>query len=82
MARGRRDFDHDEAMAARAMAATVVDAIDPLDLVNAIKRKASLRGMIAGYVAEEMFEKHVRENLGLRYSPSMYGGSRITASML
>jgi len=39
----------------------MIDAIPPVDLVKAIKRAPSLRGMILGYVAEEVFEKHLRE---------------------
>lgn len=48
-----------KASAARERVLTIIDAIPPEDLVAAIKRAPSLRGMILGYVAEEMFEKHV-----------------------
>jgi len=40
----------------------MIDAIPPADLVEAIKRAPSLRGMILGYVAEEVFEKFLRDN--------------------
>lgn len=37
----------------------MIDAIPAKELVAAIKRSPSLRGMILGYVAELMFEKYV-----------------------
>lgn len=57
----RRQLDKDdpEALAARARVADIIDAIPPEDLVLAIKRAPSLRGMILGYIAEHMFERHV-----------------------
>lgn len=51
--------DDPEAIAARARVLTMIDAIPPVDLVSSIKRAPSLRGMILGYIAEEMFEKHL-----------------------
>ena len=54
--------DHPAATAARARVATIVDAIPPEDLVQAIKRAPSLRGMILGYIAEEMFGRHVLQD--------------------
>lgn len=58
---GRRlvDKTDDEAVAARGRVMTMIDAIPPADLVASIKRAPSLRGMILGYIAEEMFEKHL-----------------------
>jgi hypothetical protein len=58
---GRKVLDKTdpEAIAARGRVSTMIDAIPPEDLVDAIKRALSLRGMILGYVAELMFEKHV-----------------------
>jgi hypothetical protein len=50
---------HELAVAARARVAGVIDSVDPVELVQSIKRAPSLRGMILGYIAEEMFEKHV-----------------------
>jgi hypothetical protein len=61
--RSKRDFDHPDAVKARQQAIAVIDAVDPLELVYAIKRAPSLRGMIAGYIAEEMFEKHANAEL-------------------
>lgn len=62
----RRDFDHADAVASRAQVIAVIDAISPEELVYAIKRAPSLRGMIAGYIAEEKFERHVADVLGIR----------------
>jgi hypothetical protein len=59
LARGVKQADHTEAVAARNKVTTIIDAIPPADLVNAIKRAPSLRGMILGYIAEEMFQQHV-----------------------
>ena len=39
----------------------IIDSIDPADLVVAIKNAPSLRGMILGYIAEVMFQKHILE---------------------
>ena len=44
---------------ARARVITMIDAIEPEQLVASIKRAPSLRGMILGYIAEQMFETHV-----------------------
>jgi len=41
---------------------TIIDSIPPEDLVQAIKRAPSLRGMMLGYIAEEMFLKFLRKN--------------------
>lgn len=54
-----KDENDSEARAARDRVITIIDAIPPEDLVSSIKRAPSLRGMILGYIAEEMFEKHV-----------------------
>lgn len=43
----------------------MIDAIDPAHLVASIKRAPSLRGMILGYIAEQMFEAHVPERYHL-----------------
>lgn len=53
------DKNDARAVAARDRVATIIDAIPPEDLVSAIKRAPSLRGMILGYIAEEMFHRHV-----------------------
>lgn len=53
------DYDHEDAIAARKRVSTIIDAVAPDDLVTAIKAAPSLRGMILGYVAELMFEKHL-----------------------
>jgi len=42
----------------------IIDSIPPEDLVMSIKRAPSLRGMILGYIAEEMFEKYVPATYG------------------
>ena len=54
-----KDHGHADVLVARERVVSIIDAIDPDDLVLAIKRAPSLRGMILGYIAEEMFEKHV-----------------------
>ncbi len=59
LARGIKDCAHKSAIAARERVQNIIDAIEPEDLVEAIKRAASLRGMILGYIAEEMFVRHV-----------------------
>ncbi|MGM5989813.1 hypothetical protein [Vibrio navarrensis] len=56
-----KHYDHEDAVAARDNVINIIDEVEPEDLVNAIKRAPSLRGMILGYIAEEMFEKHVLE---------------------
>ncbi len=48
-----------EAVAARERVLSMIDAISAEDLIKSIKRAPSLRGMILGYIAEEMFEKHL-----------------------
>jgi len=59
LSRGMKQADHKLAVEARERVQTIIDAIPPEDLVTAIKRAPSLRGMILGYIAEEMFAKHV-----------------------
>ena len=60
--RGARQVDHPAAVEARARVVTIIDSIPPEDLVHAIKRAPSLRGMMLGYIAEEMFLKHLHSN--------------------
>lgn len=57
--RPRYDKNDDEAKEARDRVLTIIDSVPPEDLVMSIKRAPSLRGMILGYIAEEMFEKYV-----------------------
>jgi len=57
--RTKKDKNNPSAVAARKRVSTIIDAIPPEELVSAIKRAPSLRGMILGYIAEEMFEKHI-----------------------
>lgn len=64
-ARGVRQTDHPAAIEARARVVTIIDSIPAEDLIHAIKRAPSLRGMMLGYVAEEMFLKHLRENIAV-----------------
>lgn len=59
MSRKKYDWDHEGAIAARERVSTIIDAIDADDLVVAIKNAPSLRGMILGYIAEIMFERHL-----------------------
>ena len=59
---GTKNADHPTAISARSRVETIIDAIPPTDLVMAIKRAPSLRGMILGYIAEEMFARHVLSN--------------------
>lgn len=54
--------DDPEAVAARERVMTMIDAIPPKSLVESIKRAPSLRGMILGYIAELMFERHIPEH--------------------
>jgi hypothetical protein len=62
--RGKYDRDDPEAKAARDRVVTIIDSVSPEDLVMSIKRAPSLRGMILGYIAEEMFEKYVPQKYG------------------
>lgn len=62
--RGKYDKDDPEAKAARERVVTIIDSVSPEDLVTSIKRAPSLRGMILGYIAEEMFEKYVPAKYG------------------
>lgn len=64
-ARRRLFRDDPEAVAARARVITMIDAIEPEHLVASIKRAPSLRGMILGYIAEQMFEIHVPDRYNL-----------------
>lgn len=57
--RRRLSRDDPSAVAARERVVTMIDAIEPEQLVASIKRAPSLRGMILGYIAEQMFETHV-----------------------
>lgn len=62
MVRSRKYDEQDvEAVAARARVLDIIDSVSPKQLVQSIKRAPSLRGMILGYIAEEMFETYVRE---------------------
>lgn len=67
MASKRRPSDknkeHPEAQTARSRVPLIIDSVPPADLISAIKRAPSLRGMILGYIAEEMFEKHLRSDI-------------------
>jgi hypothetical protein len=56
--------DDPEAISARDRVITIIDSVSPEDLVMSIKRAPSLRGMILGYIAEEMFEKYVPQKYG------------------
>lgn len=71
--RARRKYDKDdsEAIKARDRVITIIDSVPPEDLVMSIKRAPSLRGMILGYIAEEMFEKYVPEKYGFISSESI-----------
>lgn len=62
--RGKYDRDDAEAKAARDRVVTIIDSVSPEDLVTSIKRAPSLRGMILGYIAEEMFEKYLPVKYG------------------
>jgi hypothetical protein len=57
--RRKIDKDDPEAIASRNRVLSIIDAVPPEDLIASIKRAPSLRGMILGYIAEEMFEKYV-----------------------
>jgi hypothetical protein len=59
MVQKTKDKNHQLAIAARERVTTIIDQISPEDLVNSIKRAPSLRGMILGYIAEEMFQRHI-----------------------
>lgn len=63
MARSKKNREHPRAVEARARVATIIDQVSPEDLVSSIKRAPSLRGMILGYIAEEMFQRHILEPL-------------------
>lgn len=57
--RTKKQPNHPKAIEARARVNRIIDEVAPEDLVEAIKRAPSLRGIILGYIAEEMFERHV-----------------------
>lgn len=63
--RSKYDKNDPEAIAARERVITIIDSVPPADLVQSIKRAPSLRGMILGYIAEEMFEKYVPATYGI-----------------
>ena len=63
--RSKYDKDDEEAIGARKRVAEIIDEIPPEDLVDAIKRAPSLRGIILGYIAELMFERYVPQKYGL-----------------
>ena len=56
-----KDKEHRLAVEARQRVSTIIDQIPPEDLVKSIKKAPSLRGMILGYIAEEMFERYILE---------------------
>lgn len=60
--RSKYDPADPEAVTARNRVQTIIDSIPPEDIAATIKKAPSLRGMFLGYVAEEMFEKHVLQN--------------------
>lgn len=62
--RSKYNKDDPEAVAARGRVIKIIDSVPPEDLIASIKRAPSLRGMILGYIAEEMFEKYVPERYG------------------
>jgi hypothetical protein len=66
--RGKFDRDDPQAVAARDRVMSIIDSVPPEDLVSSIKRAPSLRGMILGYIAEEMFEKYVPIKYGSVFS--------------
>jgi hypothetical protein len=57
--RSKLDKNDKDAVAARGRVVDIIDSVPPADLIASIKRAPSLRGMILGYIAEEMFEKHI-----------------------
>lgn len=59
--RRRMDRHREEVVVAKNRVMSIIDEVPAEDLVSSIKRAPSLRGMILGYIAEEMFEKHVPE---------------------
>lgn len=61
MAPKKKNKEHQLAVEARQRVTTIIDQVSPEDLVSSIKRAPSLRGMILGYIAEEMFERHILE---------------------
>jgi len=67
MTKRRNKFDKDDpaAVKARERVIQIIDSVPPEDLVQSIKRAPSLRGMILGYIAEEMFEKYVPKTYDL-----------------
>ena len=69
--RGKYDKDDPEAKAARDRVVTIIDSVPPEDLVMSIKRAPSLRGMILGYIAEEMFEKYVLRSMGSSHQTTL-----------
>lgn len=63
MARQRRfDAEHPDAIAARQRVLSMIDMLPPAALVQLVKEKPSLRGMVLGNLAELLFEQHVPRN--------------------
>jgi hypothetical protein len=63
MPQKKKDKNHKLAVEARERVTTIIDQVSPEDLINSIKRAPSLRGMILGYIAEEMFQRYILEAL-------------------
>ena len=53
---------HEKVIEAKNRVTSIIDAVDPERLVDIIKQTPSLRGMVTGYLSEEMFEKHILED--------------------
>ena len=64
MAKKRSKYDKDdpEAILARGRGGAIIDSVLPADLISLSRRTPSLRGMVLGYLAEEMFERHLLRN--------------------
>lgn len=57
--RRKLDFNHQDAIAARNRIALMFDAVSPEHIISITKAVPSLRGIILGYLSEEMFEQHL-----------------------
>lgn len=60
--KGSKHTDHELAISARQQSSNAIDSMDPTDLYTMIKSAPSLRGMVAGYIAETQFIKMLSTN--------------------
>lgn len=60
MKKNKGNEDHDDVIEARKRVENIIDEITPQELVTAVKKAPSLRGMIMGYISELKFFSYVQ----------------------